>query len=227
MYQNALNPRKRDTIIDDLLEKYPKGPRGNLQKKHYTHNDEWCNDRKAYITKVIPPVDNFGYTIETIVRLYHAAPDLRTYVQERWDSLKRTGVSRRTNRLQSRISEPYRQWVRTDDRAIYKVDVFDYVPVYVIASSKRTARYIAKTLVIGTGLEGNTEHSSTRKVFLADTDALQVYNKNSQKKIDQRIEITLGKIENLQKDSEKLIALSESVKNYGSVQYDFLTSDED
>jgi len=137
-----MNDKRRDSIIDDLLQKRPKGPRGaNLT---YTEEDKYDYDRDYYRKRQVPSDPAFGYTSEVLFGLgLHSARDVTHYMLRRYfpdarhiDTLgrRKSTVTRRSNRIWERIKDHVETVQRTGGSGIYSVrrsryssDVFAYV----------------------------------------------------------------------------------------------------
>jgi hypothetical protein len=137
-----MNDKRRDSIIDDLLRKRPKGPRGaNLT---YTEEDKYDYDRDYYRTRQVPNDPAFGYTPEVLFELgIHSASAVTQYVLQRYfpdikyiEALgrKKSTVTRRSNRIWERIKDHVETVQRAGGSGIYSIrrsryssDVFAYV----------------------------------------------------------------------------------------------------
>jgi hypothetical protein len=228
MYKDGMTNERRDAIADDLLQKYPAGPKGSLTRHSYSHEQEWCYDRRDYITKIISPVPNFGYDDETIVRLHHAMEEsVSYYVRARWPDIGKRAKTRRANRLEERIHKPARSWsYGTTGRAIYSVNGSDYsTKLYVIANSENTAEFLAKTVLAGAGVSQET--GSVSKVYPPDLKALAFYNETAVVKAGQSLKSLHERIETTQAKINNVLAFSEMLTNFGTHQHDILSSEED
>jgi len=118
----------RKTIIDDLLLKRPKGPKGVTLT--YTMGQEYDYDRRRYIHFPVPSDPTFGYGAETLFSLrLHSSSAVKAYVRDRWFNgksnweigRKKSTVTRRTNRIWSRLSGAIEKMKRDGGRGIYAV----------------------------------------------------------------------------------------------------------
>lgn len=97
-YEN-LSDDDRNTIIDNLLKKFPKGPYGSplsLSEKY-----SWCGRNCRIVVKCDDPY--WGYDALTLYRLgLHGQSECRNYAADRWNCPRST-ATRRANRLWNRI----------------------------------------------------------------------------------------------------------------------------
>ena len=119
---------ERDNIIDDLLKKYPHGPKG--VSLTYTHGESWCRERRKYVNVYTPSVPDFGYTDEVLFSLnIHSRNQALSYIQKRffagknnWEiGRQKSTVTRRANRLWQRLSDPVSQVLQRGAKGIYKI----------------------------------------------------------------------------------------------------------
>ena len=119
-----MNKKTRDGIIDDLLQKRPKGPGGVEITYEVEESYDWHKDK--YFKVLIPSHKNYGYEDKILFQLMlHGQEDVRKYVRQRWFANQgdppRATVTRRTNRIWSRIENAVKNVKTTGGRGIYKV----------------------------------------------------------------------------------------------------------
>ena len=141
----TITREKIDTVIDDLLRKYPKGAKGNLDKSNYETTWDYRPSTNQYTNIIVCNDRNFGWDPDLLYRvLYHVNQNgsFRSYLRSRDETAGYKAISRRENRLQDRFYEVKRQWERCQDDAIWSVRVASGVEVHVITSSENSAELL-------------------------------------------------------------------------------------
>ena len=140
----------RDQIIDDLLQKRPKGPVG--VDVVYTEEEYYDYDRERYRTTPKPDHPNYGYTDGTLFSLtLHEEYDVRRYVLKRWFSglsrVPQATVTRRSRRIWERIKSSVGKLKEEGGRGIYKVTprYGDNVLTHIFARDNEEALILYKT----------------------------------------------------------------------------------
>jgi hypothetical protein len=224
-----ISRRRCDQIVDDLLNKYPKGPKGLLKKEHYTIHESWSYRARRYKKYVKLPEDlwcaygnsdSFGYGDELLSMVqYHIsnAGGTRSYLEVRDADAKGGALTRRSNRIEQRVGTASKRFIEAGDRGIYKVDNDSTVSLYVIANSDKSAQFLAKTMLATSGII-QKRHMYTRKIAVASTELLKTYTDMSHKRSLSRAKSLKDEIE---KNKVKIIALShlsEAIKDFGDIQ---------
>jgi hypothetical protein len=126
----------RDRIVDDLLTRKPKGEK--CQKPTYEVVEYYCYDAHKYKSRVESDHAGWGYTDSSLWDLgFREEDDVKTYLFNRfykdpdmcWKVYhltqgKKAGLTRKTNRLWSRISNSLRKTQREGDLpGLYRVGV--------------------------------------------------------------------------------------------------------
>ena len=147
---------ERDAIIDDLLLKRPKGPKG--VQLTYTVNKEYCYDRGRYHNFQNCDTAHHGYDIETLFNLrLHDSSAVTRYVRDRWFAgkssweigRKKSTITRRANRIWERISDAVREMKRNGGRGIYAIRPTyggDTI-AYIFGSNPQEAVSVAETFI--------------------------------------------------------------------------------
>ena len=200
----------RNAIIDDLLRKRPKGPKG--VKLVYSESREYNYDRGRYVHFSVPSDQRYGYSSETLFSLgLHSAHAVTAYVRDRWFSgksnweigRKKSTITRRTNRLWDRLGGVIQQMKREGGRGIYGVYRRHHGDAigYVFGNTPEEVIAIATTFFPHTDEDYRAEFKE-----LGGVEKLREYN--------QQIQNRLGcKVNDYKKaiaDSEKRIVAAEN-----------------
>ena len=120
--------KNRNKIIDDLLIKRPVGPRGTVR---YTVEESYCYDKGKYVKKYTPDHQSYGYDDLVLFQLgISDRSQAEHYVRSRfYDGAsdynltrgQRGGVTRKTNRLWSRLGGSISRVQAKGATGIYKV----------------------------------------------------------------------------------------------------------
>ena len=226
----SLSDKKRDTIIDDLLMKFPTGPKGRLKKDDYTMSHRWVQSSDSYRDVAQPPDDNpyYGYDRETFARLLWACSkgNLRSYLNDRFTKVGRKAISRRFNRLDDRLRDPAQRWQRDNDgsAAIWsaKIPQVDVV-LYVVSTGEPAAKMVAKTIAAGAGIvvkDVNDYYTGFRctKVHPVDNVTMAFYREKSLSQVSKEMKSAHETISSYQKRAENLINLSVSLREFTAFQ---------
>lgn len=195
-----MNTKDRDTIIDDLLKKRPSGPDGVYIE--CTEISKYCYDRRRYVNQIEPSIKHFGYTPETLFKLgLKDRSRAEQYIRSRFFEGKgnyelgnqKSTVTRRTNRLWTRIEDGVSQIRANGSRGIYVVKCRwdrngDYGAVY--ALNKKEALETAKMSFgyLMPTRSGNTQPEiHVEFVSLEDSKKLTCYNASIVDKVNDRI----------------------------------------
>ena len=229
-----ISRKRADKIVDDLLNKYPKGPRGLLKKEHYSIDSVWHWSSKRYTKEVVLPEDlwcayknakSFGYGDDVLAMVhYHIneAGGMRQYLRDRDKSCGKVAITRRTNRLDRRVTKTNSRFVEASGRGIYKVRNSSDVNLYVISNSPETAKFLAKTMLATSGIE-STSHMYAKKITVASTEILKKYNDESYKSALRRTQSLAKNIERQKAQIVALNHLAESIIDFGDIQPDMLS----
>ena len=229
-----ISRKQADKIVDDLLNKYPKGPKGLLKKEHYSMGETYCWQNRKYIKEVVLPEDlwcayknakSFGYGDDVLAMVqYHISEDggMRTYLRHRDKNCGKVAITRRTNRLDRRVTKTQARFVEAKGRGIYRVRNSSDVNLYVISNSLETAKFLAKTMLATSGIQ-STSHMYAKKVTVASTEILKKYNNESYKSALRRSQSLAKDIEKQRAQIIALNHLAESIIDFGDIQPDILS----
>ena len=131
----TLSPKMKDKYIDDLLRARPQGPNHPQQKITYVKEvtgEKWCEKKYEYKNtyEIIPSHPTWGYTAEQIFSIgLMNRDDVDEYVRNRWFDgksvwqlgRKKATVTRRINRIWSRLDDVIRKVKRDGGVGIYNV----------------------------------------------------------------------------------------------------------
>ena len=184
---------ERDSIIDDLLKKCPRGPQG--VSLTYSHKEIWCRERKRYINVYIPSILNCGYQDEALFSLnIHTKNQADSYIRNRFFEGKsnyelgrqRGTITRRANRLWQRLDDAVKLVQLRGARGIYKI-ARKYRQTgqslgYVFACSVDEAITVMRTFFPDLDPEAHTAHF----IEMGNIEKLYEYNKVVQGLFDQK-----------------------------------------
>lgn len=144
----------RNEIVNDLIRNRPKGPAS--AKITYEVEEEYCYDASRYKQVATPSHGQYGYTDEDFFDLgFKQRADCDVFIRQRdfngdsdWKlGRKKATITRRVNRLWSRISDSIRRVTKAGGRGIYKVIDSPYrggLLGHLYAESKEEATITAK-----------------------------------------------------------------------------------
>ena len=216
-----LTRKQCDKIADDLLTRFPAGPKGLLQKHDYKMEEQWNSTARVYRSTPVPPVNYFGYDTDTLMMVYWQMDegDLRGYIRSRWPTIGSKAVTRRYNILSERVLPAVQKFKRTDDRGIWKVTcAHKDISIYVIASSKRTSMLLAKTMIAGCGMIVSDSELYSNRVNVSCTSTLTYYSERNLSNVKRKLKQSKEKIESLKLSVQHLYQLEETLDNFGGIQ---------
>jgi|1_EtaG_2_1085319.scaffolds.fasta_scaffold00839_7 hypothetical protein len=218
-----ISDHERDQIVDDLLKKFPQGPRKRLTKDDYEVKERWSSFKNCYAKIVVPLVSNFGYTQEQIVKVHWAMDEerIRPYIRERWPTIGVKAVSRRENRLEERIAPIVNSFKGSSGRGVWNVRFGETFGLHVIANTRESAIFLAKTILAGNLIPDDSDFQAVR-VNVDDPKLLDHYNTRSLKRIRSRIEIVTDRMEINRKKTEGMKKLCLSLDDLGDYQASLL-----
>ena len=223
--QTELSNEKVIYILNDLLEKYPKGPRRKMKKSDYYTTRKYRPSTGHYgsvtVDAVRKPGMLFGYDISTLAKFAYAIDGNYRYVINAASGnslLTAKSVSRRANRLQDRIEEIHSTFANSNVRSIYRVtfsDMYGYSyrsnwtnpTVMVVASNENAALLLGKTVAAGAGIVLKDEQINVRRVNVADKYIIEQVKLNCMKNIT-------GSLSKLKKDAERIKSQIEHLVNF-------------
>jgi len=216
-----LTKKQSDKIVDDLLSRYPAGPKGTIQKHDYEMREVWNSSARVYRSTPVPPVEYFGYDVDTLMMVSWQSNqgELRGYIRERWQTIGSKAVARRYNILAERLTPAVQKFKRTDDRGIWNVsDHRKDIKIYVIASSKSTSILLAKTMLAGCGMIVSDHDLYSNRVNVACTSTLTYYSERNLANVKRKLKRSKAKIDELKNNVKNLNQLEETLDNFGGIQ---------
>tara|TARA_R110002020_G_scaffold67820_2_gene177903 strand:- start:873 stop:1559 length:687 start_codon:yes stop_codon:yes gene_type:complete len=211
----TLSPDEADSIIDDLLKKYPAGPRGNWTKEDYTvEYDMWSSSAGVYRDVPMPPIPYFGYSVDKLMRVYSymlSRGGTRQYIGDRF-KIGTKAVSRRYNRLEDRVKpavQKFKRGAEDGTPAIYEVSIPGlHQDIHVIATSTRAAETLAKTVCAGAGVIASDGYYHTVRQSPADHEILRQKRASEISNITNTIKSSQAKIRQIKDKVTKLLDIS-------------------
>ena len=172
--------QKADFIVDDLLKKYPTGPRGRFTKHDYEPKEEYCrryNDYKTYyhVVKRHQHWESYGYGDEVLMMVFEIVRKCggyRPYAKQRWPDAGGTAISRRVNRIEKRVSAAVDRFKKSEGHGIFEVKNESGISIYVIATTKNSAAFLGKTMLASAGFN-NDRYLYAAKITVASSDILR------------------------------------------------------
>ncbi len=231
-----ISRKHADKIVDDLLNKYPKGPRNRLSKDDYRDEEKWLWNKRRYVKYTKLSVDtpewrcpeinraSFGYGDTMLAMVsYHIneAGGMREYLRARDRDCGSRAITRRCNRLERRVGEAKKRFTDAPGRGIYRVRSSADVHLYVISNSGDTAKFLAKTMLATSGIESDNMY--TTKIGVASVEILKKYNDESYKMALRRSKNLQQRIETQKAQIVSLNRLAESLSDFGNIQPDMLS----
>jgi len=231
-----ISQKHADKIVDDLLKKYPQGPKLRLSKDHYTLSESWDWRRRRYIRTVVldeetpewrcheTNLKSFGYgdgMLSMVIHYIEKAGGMRSYLRGRDRDCGEAAITRRANRLEKRISTAHARFTSADGRGIYRVRS-NGINIYVISNSTTTAKLLGKTMLATSGINLEDAIYST-KVSVASVELLKKYNDDSYKQALQRVQRLHKQIERQKAEVIAMNHLAESIMDFGNIQPDMLS----
>jgi|LWDU01.1.fsa_nt_gi hypothetical protein len=223
-----------DRIVNDLLKKYPKGPKGLLKKEHYVNHEDYDYRSRRYKKYLTLPEGlwctygnhaSFGYEVELLCMVQHhinAAGGTRPYLQRIDSDAGGTAITRRANRIDRRVGKASRRFLDAGGRGIYRVDNESSVNLYVIANSDKSAQFLARTMLATSGII-QKRNMYTRKVAVSSTEILKAFMDKSSKTAMIRVKSYKEEIEKKQARIIALNHLAEAIGDFGNIQSDMLS----
>ena len=219
-------------IINDLLLKYPKGPHGKIKKDSYTVDESWRPSTGHYgnIVRMKNHGDPlFGYDIATLCKVKWALDGNYRYTLRSIASgnITETALSRRTNRLEDRMSQIQRAFDLANVPSIYLVkfsNMYSYryrghwadPSVIVVASTDNTAKLLGKTVAAGAGVVVSEDKIVVRRMCVNDEEILNHYRKMYVDKLVDSISKLRHQSEIVKEQIERLMSFSVSMADFNN-----------
>ena len=227
-----------DKIVEDLLKKYPKGPKGRLCKDNYSIEENWAWRRRSYVKTVVinestpewrcheSKRQSFGYGDEILsMVLYHMnkTGGIRCYLRSIDKDCGEAAITRRYNRIDKRIGGAHKRFTGSDEgRGVYRVRTSSEINVYVISNSLSTAKFLGQTMLASSGIGGDVDSYYVSKIAVASPEILKEYNEHSYKSTLRRVSQLSQQIERKKERIISLNHLAQSLADFGTMQSDQL-----
>ncbi len=229
MQKTSFSDSSRDGVVDDLLKRYPAGPAGAWVKGDYSSSWEWSQAADVYRDTPVPPKAHFGYSPETMMRVYWGMNkgNVRNYIRERWPDISYKAVSRRENRLLDRVKPGVNIFQRgrgdEEGRGIWEVRLPEVsIRIHVIASSEESAKIIGRTVAAGAGIvsTGKNDYYAFQSslVNTADVELLKHYREEDIESCRSQLKRTQKAIRKQQREAAALVELSVSLLDFNEHQ---------
>lgn len=204
----------RDEVINDLIRNRPKGPSGTTL--HYRVTEEYCYDAGRYKKVATPSEENFGYEMGVLFDLgFKSKSDVDMFFRNRdfagksdWNlGGKKATLTRRVNRLWSRIEDAVIQVKRQGGRGIYRVLGSHYSSSalgHLYAETKEEAAITAK-IYFGY-MSDQPDRMRVEFVRRGSVSEMKSLNEEMIKSIDKDIERHEKELQNYMKRIENLKA---------------------
>ncbi len=200
----------RDAIVDDLLRKFPLGPKKTLTRADYVTTWDG-HPRLEQPVGTGSHCDACGYPDLALYRLNLTGWELRQYIRQRWPELRQAGVTRRANRLEKRMGGAASRTRRAGLPGLWKVSYGweDYKSAVVFAENEAHALQQAE-LFFGPAFAGSDilDREEIRDAsFMMEGSVFDIakHNKRSRKDLTSRKAKIAQKI-------KKLLALQERME---------------
>jgi hypothetical protein len=224
-----ISERRRKDMVEDLVRKYPYGPRGRkrgLGKEHYSVTERYSSFHNGYrmLTMLISKKEgeSFGYTNLDIYKLHFRFPsDVRDYIRQNWPTLSTMAISKRSNRIWVRIQNAVNEIRSVGSTGIYRVQFGAGRQAYIHANSTADAVVYAEAM-LKVPLRAEQGYSA-RANFQTIGDALMLAGKNTEVANDWRscarnkvkdLEVRLAKAQAALEETEISAAMIESLAGF-------------
>tara|TARA_B100000214_G_scaffold362325_1_gene326662 strand:- start:38 stop:760 length:723 start_codon:yes stop_codon:yes gene_type:complete len=225
---------KLDIMLEDIITKYPAGVNSQMERSDYVMDGAWLTSANIY--RDTPVVSNdsphrekypfWGYSASDIMQMeWHAeqtAGSLRSYLSNRDPDASTKAISRRHNLLHHRMRAGVAEFQRREGPGIYKVTVNYSDPIYVIASSKKSAKMIGGTMLLGTVTREGDPYFRADRVNVASAKTCSWYNETALQSRHQELKNSLSKIKRLQEKCQELNLMINSLNEFGQAQVEML-----
>jgi hypothetical protein len=159
MKSHTITPERRQAIVKDLLLRKPKGESG--QNPAYNIIEYYCYDARKHKKRVECSHSGWGYADVTLWDLnFRCYADVENYLFDKFyksdetiqsyylTSGQRGGLTRKSNRVWNRISEPIRRTVSSGSiRGLYKVRVQWGTDFFFFGDSVSEIEVLAETML--------------------------------------------------------------------------------
>jgi len=231
---SKINSDTRLAVITDLLQKYPKGPKGKLEYKNYSNtsyrtdpftNSENDNRYSDNLEKTV-----CGYNVVELYKLFvQPSGKMMTalemlYLHDKEIEFKQRAMTRRSNRLDARVFEAARIVRRVGVGGIYGVRVrygYNMPSIKVWATNHDDAKTQGAMMfgpaAAAMGYEGSNPNDWESR-FQGPASPLQICaaNKESLENIENRCKEVQQRIEKNKKTMEDLKQIADFIQIYST-----------
>ena len=235
----AITKQRAQRIVEDLLQKYPKGPRGKrgYKKEDYETREMYFNDVSEYriATTLRCGTENFGYSDKDLLELamFKFSDDQgSTFSTDEWDwrdairviypklSYSSKAITTRSRRLGRRVGSPVDKLVRSGTLpGCYRVQ-FGYGDnggsVVAYGNTSEDAKTVAE-LMCGHAFPGE-QVRNTQLISIRNVGAITKINQHTVKRIEEEIQGTLERIKKSREKIEKLEAKQAVIRMFSTQQ---------
>jgi|TARA_R110001583_G_scaffold76666_2_gene209573 hypothetical protein len=235
----AITKKRALQIVADLLQKYPKGPRGRkgYKKEDYILRHQYCEDVDAYrsLPQLVCGTDYFGYSKKDLLELstFKFGEDQDgNFATDEWDwrmairsiypelRYSSKAVTSRGRRLSRRIGTPVNKLVRSGTLAgCYRIQFgwgSDGGSVVAYGNTADDAQTVAE-LMCGHAFP-NERVRSTQLISMKDVGAITTINKRTVDSMEADIQTQLKKIKDLRDRIEKTEAKQAVIRMFATQQ---------
>jgi len=189
-----MDAKTRDTIVDDLLIKRPKGPAGCILT--YTLEEKYDYDSRKYREYSIPNDLTYGYGARVLFKLgFRSRDDVEKYIRDRFFDgkegyqlrRKKSTVTRRTNRIWDRVRHHVEELQRGGGKGIYQIKETSYtsrVSAYLHALNPEEAKTLAELFLP----HPNAGKWNITFVVFGDAIRLHEYNNKIRRQAQRNVE---------------------------------------
>ena len=223
--QKSMTDTQRDKIVDDLLSKFPSGPRGVLTKDNYDMDMRHSNAANVYRLTAVCEEKYFGYDEDILMQVFWRMSEgnIREYIRSRWTDIGSRAISRRYNILSDRLDRAVNRFRRQNARGIWEVTYYPKnIKLYVMASSSDTSRMLARTMLAGCGIIVEEQRFYSSRVNVDCPSTLKHYTDRNFETVKHSIKHSIEKLEDLKAKIESLNNLKTVLETFGDVQHEML-----
>jgi len=225
---------KLDIMLEDIITKYPVGVNSQMGRSDYVMSGAWLTSANIY--RDTPTVSDdsphrekypfWGYSASDIMQMEWYAEQrdgsLRSYLANRDQDASSKAISRRHNILSHRMRLGVTEFQRREGPGIYKVTVNYSDAIYVIASSKKAAKMIGGTMLLGTVTKKGDPYFRADRVNVASVKTCSWYNETALESRHSELRNSISKIQRLQEKCKELNLMINSLNEFGQAQVEML-----
>ena len=241
----AITKQRAQRIVEDLLQKYPKGPRGRkgFKKEDYQTRDHYFDDVNEYRmqTTLACGTKNFGYSDKDLLEVSmvkFAEGQTGTFATSEWDwrdairgiypalSYNSKAITTRARRLSRRVGTPAQKLVQSGTLAgCYRVQFGwgnDGGSVVAYGNTSEDAQTVAE-LMCGHAFP-NVRVRNTQLISIRNVGAITKINEHAVKSIEKDIQDKLDRIAKAREQIEKLETKQAVIRMFSAQQVGAMAS---